>query len=81
MLVYLLLADRDVEIIADRGIHRRVGADEWAPICREMEQAFREGRFVDGVIAGIRAVSAHLTRHYPGKGRRPNELPDSPVVL
>ena len=81
VLVYLLLADRDVEIIADRGIHRRVGADEWEPICREMEQAFRKGRFVDGVIGGIRAVSAHLTRHYPGKDRHPNELPDSPVVL
>jgi uncharacterized membrane protein len=75
------LADRDVEIVADRGISSRVGQDEWERICREMEHAFREGRFEEGVLAGIRAVSAHLARHDPGQDTRRNELPDSPVVL
>jgi uncharacterized membrane protein len=46
-----------------------------------MEHAFREGRFEEGVLAGIRAVSAHLARYYPGQDKRRNELPDSPVVL
>jgi uncharacterized membrane protein len=81
VLIYLLLADRDVEIVADRGISRLVTPVEWERICREMEQAFREGRFEEGVLAGVRAVSAHLVRHYPGGGKSLNELPDQPVVL
>jgi uncharacterized membrane protein len=81
VLIYLLLADRDVEIVADRGLSSRVAHDEWERICREMERAFRERRFEQGVIEGIRAVSAHLVRHYPGRGRSRNELPDTPVVL
>ncbi len=80
VLIYLLLADRDVEIVADRGISSRVGQD-WERICRDMERAFREGQFEQGVLDGIRAVGAHLARHYPSQGRSPNELPDSPVVL
>ena len=79
VLIYLLLADRDVEIIADRGIHARVG-EGWEVICRRMEERFRRGEFEAGVIDGIRAVGEHLQRHFPG-GRGPNELPDAPVVL
>jgi uncharacterized membrane protein len=81
ILIYLLYADRDVEIVADRGINAYVGGDEWERICQEMEACFRQGRFEAGVIAGIRAVSAHLARHYPGEGNVRNELPDRPVVL
>lgn len=80
VLVYLLLADRDVEIVADRGIHKKVGAEEWERICRQMEEHFRAGRFEEGVTAGIRAIGTHLERHYPG-GNRGNELPDTPVIL
>jgi hypothetical protein len=81
VLIYLLLADHDVEIVADRGIHAKVGSDGWAQICQVMEQAFRGGRFETGVIDGVRAVSAHLARHFPGDGSRRNELSDRPVVL
>jgi uncharacterized membrane protein len=80
VLIYLLLADHDVEIIADRGINNRVGVHEWERICRLMETHFREGKFEQGVTEGIRAVSTHLASYYPGKGAD-NELPDSPVVL
>jgi uncharacterized membrane protein YgcG len=80
VLIYLLLADHDVEIIADRGVHARVGADTWEQICRAMEAQFRAGEFEQGVLAGIRAVGAELARHYPGQGGA-NELPDAPVVL
>ena len=55
VLIYLLLADRDVEIVADRGIHRHVG-EGWEGICRDMERHFRQGEFQTGVLAGIRAV-------------------------
>ncbi len=81
VLIYLLLADRDVEIIADRGIHVRLGKDVWEGICREMESAFREGHFETGVLAGIHAVGEHLSRHFPARSGKANELPDRPVVL
>jgi uncharacterized membrane protein len=81
VLVYVLLADRDVEIVADRGIHAHVGPEGWERICQAMEAAFRRGDFEGGVIGGIRAVSEHLQRHYPGSGRARNELPDQPAVL
>jgi len=82
VLVYLLLADRDVEIVADRGIHGRVGGPVWEAVCRKMEAAFREGRFAEGVEAGLAEISALLARHYPREGGAgPNELPDRPVVL
>lgn len=81
VLVYLLLADRDVEIVADRGIHAVCGEAVWESICRDMEQQFRAGRFEAGVVAGIEAVGAHLARHFPGDDGNANELPDTPVVL
>lgn len=81
VLIYVLLADRDVEIIADRGIHEKVGAQEWEGICRSMEAAFRQADFEGGVIRGIQAVTQHLTRHFPPIGDDRNELPDKPVVL
>ncbi len=81
VLIYLLLADRDVEIVADRGIHAKVGNAEWERICRQMEAAFHAGRFEEGVLAGMREVTALLVRHFPVKTDNPNELSDQPVVL
>ncbi|UYO41178.1 TPM domain-containing protein [Rhodopseudomonas palustris] len=81
VLIYLLLADRNVEIIADRGIDGRVSADTWEAICREMEAEFREGRFEQGVLRGIDRITAHLAEHFPRSGPSPNEIPDAPVVV
>jgi uncharacterized membrane protein len=81
VLVYVLLADKDVEIVADRGIHRQVGEAAWRDICRTMESAFGEGRFEDGAVAGIEAVSALLARHFPRAAAGGNELSDRPVIL
>jgi uncharacterized membrane protein len=81
VLIYLLLADHDVEIVADRAIHQKVGAESWEEICQMMEAAFRAGRFEEGVLDGIRAVGKHLVRHYPSQGEKGNELPDVPVIL
>ena len=81
VLIYLLLADRNIEIVADRGIHTRLGQETWEAICREMEAAFREGQFEAGVLAGIHAVGKHLSRHFPPRNSKPNEMPDSPVIL
>ncbi|MGX7743536.1 TPM domain-containing protein [Rhodopseudomonas parapalustris] len=81
VLIYLLLADRDVEIIADRGIDGRVDAAAWEAICREMEAEFRGGRFEQGVLRGIDRITAHLAEHFPRSGPGPNELSDAPVVV
>jgi len=82
VLVYLLLADRAVEIVADRGIHRRVGDSAWHAICRRMEAAYRDRKFEDGAVAGLEAIGVLLAEHFPRKaGSSTNELPDRPLVL
>ena len=81
VLIYLLLADRDVEIVADRGIDAHVGAAGWENICKAMETDFRTGNFAGGVIKGIDAVSRQLAAHFPRHGAGKNELPDTPVVI
>jgi uncharacterized membrane protein len=81
VLIYLLVADRDVEILADRGVHAKVGAAGWEAICKAMEADFRQGRFESGVINGIQAVGRHLETHFPRRGADVNELPDAPVIL
>lgn len=81
VLIYLLLADHAVEIVADRGVHAKTGTAEWERICRSMEAAFRAGRYEQGVIDGIRAVNQLLSEHFPAHGVGRNELPDKVVVL
>jgi uncharacterized membrane protein len=81
VLIYLLLADRNVEIIADRGIDAKIGAAGWEKICKAMETDFRAGNFAGGVIKGIEAVSRQLAAHFPKHGAGRNELPDAPVVM
>jgi uncharacterized membrane protein len=81
VLIYLLLADHDVEIVADRGIDAEVGSAGWENICREMEVDFRAGDFERGVIKGVEAVSRELAKHFPKGSGGPNELPDAPVVI
>ncbi len=81
VLIYLLLADRDVEIVADRGIDAKIGREGWQKICNGMESEFRQGNFVRGVLNGIDAVSRELAAHFPTHGPRKNELPDKPVVM
>lgn len=82
VLIYLLLADRAVEIVADRGIHARVGEQVWCDICRAMEKHFRVGDFEQGSLEGIRSITIQLQSHFPAQhNTNPNELPDAPVVL
>jgi len=82
VLIYLLLADRKVEIVADRGIHVKLGPAVWEEVCREMETAFRQGKFEQGIISGVRSVGGHLALHYPQTSPgKINELPDRPVLI
>ena len=81
VLIYLLLADRDFEIVADRGIDAKIGHAGWERICAEMEREFRAGDFERGVIRGIEAVSRLMAQYFPAQAGGRNELPDAPVVM
>lgn len=87
VLIYLLLADRDVEIVADRGIHQQVGNVEWERICHLMELKFKASEFESGVLIGIAEISQHLQKHFnsssddQSKSKNSNEIPNYSIVL
>ena len=81
VLIYLLLADRDVEIVADRGLNGRVSAEEWSAVCATMEEHLRSGHYERGAVEAVRAVGALLARHYPPMPGGRDELPNRPAVL
>ncbi|WP_208512443.1 TPM domain-containing protein, partial [Variovorax paradoxus] len=83
VLIYLLLAEHAIEIVADRGIDARVSDDDWRAMAQRMGAAFREGRFEDGLTQALEEMSALLVEHFPLRDDEPdrNELPDEPVVL
>lgn len=81
VLIYLLLADKDVEIVADRGIDKYVGRDGWEAICREMEALFRKAEFEAGVLHGIAKIGAVLQQHFPQNGASKNEISNKPLLM
>jgi hypothetical protein len=81
VLIYLLLADHDVEIVADRAAAARISPAEWQAACHAMEEHFRAGRFGPGALAGIERVGALLARHFPPAPGTANERPDRPTWL
>lgn len=82
VLIYLLLAERAIEIVADRGLARHVPPHAWHPIVERMGASLREGRFEDGVTQALEEVSALLVERFPAQpgATNPNELPDAPVL-
>ena len=81
VLIYVQLVDRKVEIVADRGIHARVGQGFWEEVCGRLQAEFRAGRFEAGALAAIGEITEALATHFPPGNDNPNELPDKPVVL
>ena len=81
VLIYVQLVDRQVEILADRGIAAKVAQAEWDAICRGMEAAFRAGDYRGGALAAIHQAGALLAEHFPRYASNPNELPDRPLIL
>lgn len=81
ILIYVLLAERKVEIVADRGITARVPQAEWDALCRRMTDAFAAGRYREGALEGINGATALLVAHFPAANRNPNELDDAPLIL
>ena len=82
VLIYVLLAERAIEIVADRGIAERVGQGEWQIVCDRMRDRFANEAYEQGAIEGVNAVSDILAAHFPpGDGKRSNELSDEPFIL
>lgn len=82
VLIYLLLSEQRIEIVADRGIARRVEQAQWDAICGLMRDHFAAGRWREGSLGGLAAINALLCEHFPaGDRENPDELPDRPVVL
>ncbi len=82
VLIYLMLAEHSIEIVADRGIDRHVSRADWQAMVGRMGAAFREGRFEDGLTQALEEVSALLYEHFPLSAGQAdsNELPDEPVL-
>lgn len=82
VLIYILLAEHDIEIVADRGLNALVGAQNWQVLVNQMGAAFRQGKFEEGLSQGIDTVAIALRQHFPADGTQsnPNELPDRPVL-
>jgi uncharacterized membrane protein YgcG len=81
VLVYLLLAERDVEIVADKGFDGRVTDGEWREVCAGIETALAAGQWRDGVLLGIERVTMLLEREFPAVGVNRNEQVDRPALL
>jgi TPM domain len=81
VLVYVLLADHDIEIVADRGIAARVDPVAWDGVARAMEDAFRQKKFERGALAGIAQISTLLAAHFPPGAHNPDELANRPVIF
>ena len=85
VLIYVQLADRAVEVVADRGFEGRVNPPEWEAVCRLMEEQYRAGRYEAGSIAGVDAIGTLLRRTFPQNigqsASSHNELPDRPTLL
>jgi uncharacterized membrane protein len=81
VLIYVLVADRDVEIVADRGAAAAIPAAGWADAAKLMEDRFRLGLFREGAIVGVEAVAKLLEKHFPARGGNRDELPNQPSLL
>jgi len=83
VLLYVLLADQDVEIVADRGFNGRVDQQQWTAVCADMEREFRAGRHGAAVVTGVAEIGQLIAAHYPQRpgDRDEDELPNRPALL
>ena len=82
-LVYVLLAEHAIEIVADRGLMRHVDAAQWQAMVARMASAFREKHYEDGLTQALEETSAVLVSHFgqtDTSSSHPNELPDTPLL-
>lgn len=82
VLIYLCLAERAIELVADRGVDRLVSQQQWSELVQRLGTALQQGQFEAGLAQSVAEVSVLLAQHFalqPGQGN-PNELPDAPVI-
>ncbi len=81
VLIYVLHADRRVEIVADRGAARAITQVQWDAWVGQLQAAYRSGRFEAGTIEVLAAINEALAQHFPARESNPNELADAPVII
>lgn len=81
VLIYINLAEHQVDIVADRNVGRRISHAEWEAICRTMTQGYAAGAYHDSTLAALAALNALLVQHFPASGAGPNQLPNQAIVI
>jgi uncharacterized membrane protein YgcG len=81
VLIYINLAAREVDIVADRHVGRLVADTEWQTICRTMTSGFAQGDYHSATLSALEQLNTLLARHYPADGSRPNQLPNDALIL
>lgn len=82
VLVYVLFADRAVEVVADRGIYDKTAQNHcWEKIVKAMEASFSRGDFEAGAIEGVKAIAKELITYFPADTTNPDELPNDVVLM
>ncbi len=81
VLIYLLLADQAVEIVADRAAARAIPEDEWRALTQAMTRAFRVGQYREGLLGALDRLEKRLAEAFPAADRNPDELPNRPALI
>ena len=81
VLIYVLFADRSVEVVVDRGISAHVPDADWQGLCSEVESHYRRADFDAGSQLAVRGVAQRLAQHFPAVSPHRNELPNQPILL
>lgn len=81
VLIYILLADNEVHIIADRGINQQISQQQWQKVAEDMQLAFSAGDFRTGSMSGISHLSQFLQTYFPANTDNPNQLSDRPIII
>ena len=81
VLIYINLAEHQVDIVADRNAGRRVTPAQWQAVCRTMTAGFADGNFHDSTLQALAQLNDLLQSHFPADGTRGNQLPNEPILL
>ncbi|MGB2867676.1 MAG: TPM domain-containing protein [Bacteroidota bacterium] len=74
VLIFLILEDRKFRIVADQGIHAKVGEAAWQKVANEISSHFSDKKFKEGILHGVSEVGKMLATHFPPSGNNKNEL-------
>lgn len=81
VLIYINLAEHQVDIVADRHVGRRITPEQWQAICRTMTSGFATGNYHDSTVQALGELNSLLQHHFPATGERGNQLPNEPILI